>query len=291
MTMSRQTLSVTLLAFNEQATIGKCLKSVKSIADEMIVFVDALTTDNTASIAKQLGAKVTLIPHEDNFHINKHKANSQAKSDWVLQLDADEFVTPELRDEIKTLLAGKHFGYDSWQSPIKAEIHRILPFSFKPPRKLTSPASAYYLPRKNFFLNRYLHHTGQYPDPVIRLFQNGKARLPAKDVHEQMQVTGPIGWLSHDLDHYATPEFGRYITRENRYSSLTAHHLAAAHVEINPITFVDYFIFRPLATFFSLYIRYRGFLDGFPGFIFSLFSAIHWQLSYMKLWEIYRQRQ
>lgn len=277
-------LSVSLLAINDEVNIQKCLDSIKSIADEIIVAVDDLTSDRTFEAAKKYTQKVFWVPHLDNFHINKQKANEKATGDWVLQLDADEIVTPELKKEIKDLLAGKSFGYDSWVSPIK----RLLG---KKPKPLMAPAAAYYLPRRNFFLGRYLKHAGQYPDPVIRLFQNGKARLPAKDVHEQMGVDGVVGYLKSELDHYATPDFGRYLSRENRYSSLAAGKLREAGIKITIFNTINYSFFKPAMTFFSLYIRYRGFLDGFPGFVFSLYSGFHHAFSYMKLWELYRHDQ
>lgn len=274
----RQTLSVTLATYNEEANIGKCLEAVKDLADEIIV-VDGTSQDRTAAIAKKVGAKVFITTNKPNFHLNKIMANKKAKSDWVLQLDADEFVTPQLAAEIKDLLSGKSFGFDRWQSPIK----RLL--GLGKPKPLTEPAAAYWLKRKNFFLGRYLKHTGQYPDPVIRLFQRGKASLPGKDVHEQMVVDGAVGWLEGELDHYATPEFSRYLTRENRYSSLEAEHLRERGVQINLFNTIYYLVIKPLAVFLTLFIRYRGFLDGFPGFVFSLFSGLHFSLAYIKIWQ------
>ena len=276
-----KTLSVTLLVRNDETNTKKCLDSVKSLADEIIVAVDDKTTDRTLEVAKKYTPQAFLVPHYDNFHINKQRANEKATSDWVLQLDADEIVTPELKKEIKDLLAGKSFGYDSWVSPIK----RLLGRRVSP---LSAPAAAYYLTRKNFFLGRQLKHAGQYPDPVIRLFQRGKAYLPAKDVHEQMVVNGQTGFLKSDLDHQAPPDFGRYLVRENRYSSLAAGQLKAAGVKVTPPNTINYLFAKPASTFLSLYIRYRGFLDGFPGFVFSLYSGLHHAFAYMKLWELYK---
>lgn len=277
-----QKLSVTLAARNESQNLDRCLSSVKPLADEIIVFNDN-STDDTVIKAKKYGAVVFSTPHYDNFHKVKVKANAKAKNNWVLQMDADESLTPELQKEIESLLAGKAFGYDAWVSPLKQKIFG------QHSRPLTEPAAAYYLPRKNFFLGRYLKHTGQYPDPVIRLFQKEKAYLPAQNVHEQMVVEGAVGWLKGDLDHYATPEFSRYLLRENRYSSLSANEWSAQKIKINPLTFFKYFIYLPTYTFCSLYFRYFGFLDGFSGFVFSLFSGIHFQLSYLKLWELYKK--
>jgi len=279
--MKKQTLSVTLLVLNDEINTKNCLNSVKGLADEIIIAVDDQTSDRTLEVAKKYTNKAFLVPHQDNFHLNKIKANEKATCDWVLQLDSDEIVTDELKKEIERLLEGNYFGCDSWVSPIK----KILG---KRATLLRKPAAAYYLPRKNFFLGRYLKNAGQYPDPVIRLFKRGSALLPGQDVHEQMMVTGKIGWLTGELDHRATPDFSRYLLRENRYSSLAAQSLKKAKVKINFFNTLNYLFFKPLGTFLSLYFRYRGFLDGFPGFVFSLYSGFHHAFSYMKLWELYR---
>lgn len=278
----RQTLSVVLAVRNEDQFLEDCLKSVQGLADEIIVY-DEYSTDNTRKIAHQYKSRVFLTPHQDIFHITKNKAIKKAKSDWILQLDADERLTKGLYTEIKQLLEGKSFGENSWKSPVR----RKIPFSTNP-KPLSKPAQAYYLVRKNFFLGRYLKATGQYPDPVIRLFQRGSAILPAKDVHEQMKVRGTTGWLLNDLDHYATPNFSRYLERENRYSSLESKHLYEQKVKITVFNTFSFLFFKPLQTFLSLYFRHRGFLDGFPGFVFSIYSGFHHAFSYMKLWEIYR---
>lgn len=282
----RQTTSITLATFNEEANIAQCLDSVKSFADEIII-VDGHSQDKTVEIAKKYGAKILLRENNHIFHVQKNVANEAATSDWVLQLDADERITPEMKKEIIGLLDGNYFGYDGWLSPLKSWFNKVSNV-FPEPKKLTKPAAAYWLPRRNFFLGRYLRNAGQYPDPVIRLFQRGMAHLPAKDVHEQMVVKGVVGWLRSDLDHYATPDFSRYLLRENRYSSLHAEHLKKLGVKINLINTLNYLFFKPLGTFGSLYFRHRGFLDGFPGFVFSLYSGLHHAFSYMKLWELYK---
>jgi len=282
----RQSISTVLATFNEEANIKACLDSVKGWVDEMII-VDEQSTDKTKEIAEKLGAKVYSEPHEQIFHITKNKAINKAKSTWILQLDADERITEEMKKEIIGILEGEYFGYDNWISPVRKSINKIVKI-FPEPSKLNKPASAYWLPRKNFFLTRYLKNTGQYPDPVIRLFQKGKAILPAKDVHEQMKVDGVVGWLKTDLDHYATPDFSRYLLRENRYSSLQARFYKEAGLKINFGNTIWFLFFKPAGTFLNLYIRRRGFLDGFPGFVFSLYSGFHHAFSYMKLWELYK---
>ena len=282
--MKKQTISVVLATFNEEANIAACINSVKDWVDEIII-VDEFSTDKTKEIAEKLGAKVFQEPHEQIFHITKNKAIAKAKSDWILQLDADERITPDMKKEIIGILEGEYTGYDSWISPLRQSVNKIVKI-LPEPSALKNPASAYWLPRKNFFLTRYLKNTGQYPDPVIRLFQRGRAVLPAKDVHEQMKVDGIVGWLKTDLDHYATPDFSRYLLRENRYSSLQARFYNERGLKVNFGNTIKFLFFKPAGTFLSLYFRHRGFLDGFPGFVFSLYSGLHHAFSYMKLWEI-----
>lgn len=283
----RQSISVTLATYNEEGNIKECLDSVKDWVDEMIV-VDGHSQDKTVEIAKKMGAKVLLRENNPIFHIQKQIGNNEAKSDWILQLDADERIPESLKGEIISLLEGKKFGYSGWISPLKKSINHFFKL-FEEPKKLTEPAAAYWIPRSNFFLNRYQKHGGQYPDPAIRLFQKDKAYLPAKDVHEFMVVDGVVGWLTSHMDHYATPDFGRYLLRENRYSSISANQLREKNLKITPINTIKYLFFKPVSTFFMIYFRHRGFLDGFAGFVFALFSGLHHAFSYMKLWEIYKK--
>ncbi|OQA82540.1 MAG: putative glycosyl transferase [Microgenomates group bacterium ADurb.Bin238] len=265
------TLSIALATYNEQDNIVDCLKSLKGIATEVIV-VDGSSTDQTRQLAKKHGAKVYKTTNKPIFHINKNLAIKKCKGDWILQLDADERLTPELKEEIAQVLSGSYFGYTDWRSSQKYQAD--------------TPPVAYWLKRRNYFLGHYFTKSGQYPDPVIRLFKRGFATLPAKSVHEQMKVNGPLAWLKSDLDHFATPTFSRYIQRENRYSSLTAQELKDGGVTINPFSFINFIFIKPLSTFLAIYLRHKGFQDGFSGFVFALFSGLHHALSYIKLWEL-----
>lgn len=265
------TLSIALATYNEQDNIVDCLKSLKGIATEVVV-VDGSSTDQTRQLAKKHKAKVYKTTNKPIFHINKNLAIKKCKGDWILQLDADERLTPELKEEIAQVLSGSYFGYTDWRSSQKYQAD--------------TPPVAYWLKRRNYFLGHYFTKSGQYPDPVIRLFKRGFATLPAKSVHEQMKVNGPLAWLKSDLDHFATPTFSRYIQRENRYSSLTAQELKDGGVTINPFSFINFIFIKPLSTFLAIYLRHKGFQDGFSGFVFALFSGLHHALSYIKLWEL-----
>lgn len=246
-------ISVALATYNEEENIRDCLESVRQLADETVV-VDGSSTDRTREIAKKMGAKVIKTTNKPMFHINKNKAIDACTGDWILQLDADERVPPALAKEMRSVVKKYKEG----------------------------DAVAYWLKRKNYFLGRFLKKGGQYPDAVIRFFKKGKARLPEKSVHEQMKVDGEVGWLKNDLIHWATPNFSRYFLRENRYATLEAIEMVEKKVPINPFTFVKYLIFLPIQTFLLLFVRHKGFLDGWQGFVFAFFSGVHHQWAFIK---------
>ncbi len=253
--MTPPTLSVVLATYNEAANLARCLQSIQAIANEIIV-VDGSSTDTTRDIAQSFNAKVTKTSNKPNFHINKQMAISKAKSDWILQLDADEVIPQKLRTEIKSVI------------------------------RSDSPQDAFWIKRQNFFLGRFLTKGGQFPDPVIRLFRRGRARLPQKDVHEQLQVDGDIGWLTTPMQHFTAPTFARYLTNANRYTSFTAAKHQQLHLPVNLASVANHLFLKPITTFFLIYFRHKGFVDGFPGFVFALFSALHHPIAFMKYWEL-----
>ncbi|MDP3724815.1 MAG: glycosyltransferase family 2 protein [bacterium] len=245
------TLSVVLATYNEEKNLPACLESVKDLADEIII-VDGSSTDRTVEIAKQFTSNVTTTDNPPIFHINKQKAIDKATKDWVLQLDADERVSDELKKEILKI------------------------------RSLRDDYNGYFIPRKNLFLGRYLTKGGQYPDGVIRLFRKGKGRLPCKSVHEQVVVNGSVGWLKNPLIHQAYPTFQDYLRRQETYTKLEAMEMKQKGVSPSIGSWLFYTLWKPLTTFLSLYIRHKGFLDSWQGFVFALFSGIHFAKAYRK---------
>jgi glycosyltransferase involved in cell wall biosynthesis len=256
-------ISIVLATHNEANNLAACLEAVKAWADEIII-ADGESTDETVSIAKKYGAKIITTTNKANFHINKQLAMSAATGELVLQLDADEIVDVELADFIQKL-----------HNQLK--LH-----NFKTPP--TEPV-AWWLKRKNFFLQHWLSKGGQYPDPVIRLYLNGHAHLPQKDVHEQMAVTGPVGWAAGHLLHYSNPTFADYVRKFNTYTSFKADQLAEAGVTLTWSHHWHFLVWLPLITFFQLFARHRGYVDGFPGLVFAAGSAFHHPIAYLKLWE------
>lgn len=281
-------LSVVIAAHNEAENIGKCLDSVKDIADEMIV-VDGQSTDATVEIAREKGAIVKIVPNQKMFHINKQIGIDAARSEWILNLDADEFVTHELAIEIKQVCDGKHQELDLSRYPSFAKHMDVIGKRDGVSYTQHFPIHGYFIARKNFFLGRYLMHSGVYPDGVIRLFKRGHGYLPCKSVHEQVVIDGGVSWLQHDLIHLADPTFSRYLMRANRYTSLTADALAKQHVGTSIPTILVYMVVKPIVIFLLLFFRHKGFLDGFSGFVWSLMSGLHWPMAYMKYYEKVRK--
>lgn len=253
-------ISVVLATHNEAKNLAACLEAVKDLYNELII-ADGESSDDTVAIAQKFGAQIIATTNKANFHINKQLAMDAAKGDVVLQLDGDEVVDTELKTFIRELhqkvLAGKY--------PASA-----------------ADAVAWYIPRKNFFMNRFLSKGGQYPDAVIRLYLKGKARLPQIDVHEQMAVDGSTGWASGHLLHYSNPTFADYWMKFQRYTSFKAGQLADQKIPRNLTQSLNYLLVKPSTTFFSIYLRHKGFVDGIPGFLFALMSGLHHSVAYAK---------
>ena len=248
--MEKPKISVALATFNEEKNLPVCLDSVKGLAEEIVV-VDGGSTDKTVEIAQKHGAKVIATTNKPIFHINKQMAIDACRGDWILQLDADEQVTPALHKEILETVA----------------ITRL---------------DGFWLPRKNYFLGRYLTKGGQYPDYTLRLYRRGKGRLPCKSVHEQAVVEGKAGYLKNDLLHNADPTFKRYLERNSRYINLIVEELRQQKVKKNLIQFLNYFLIKPFHWFFLTTIRHKGIFDGIQGVIFSFFSALRFPRAYWR---------
>jgi glycosyltransferase involved in cell wall biosynthesis len=255
-------LSVVLATHNEVHNLKHCLAAINDLAEE-IVIVDGESSDGTVQLAQQLGARVIQTSNKPNFHINKQMAMDEARGYLVLQLDADEIVDEELHTFVAKLK--QEVVNNSWaDQPV-----------------------AWYLRRKNHLFNRWLSKGGQYPDPVVRLYLNGKARLPQKDVHEQMLVDGKTATAPGHLLHFANPTFSDYMRKFNTYTSFAATQLED-QVKVNhrqPFV-LSYLCTKPIQTFFSIYIRHRGYVDGMAGFVFALMSALHHPFVYLKYWEL-----
>lgn len=266
-------LSLCLAVFNEEKNLHYPLDSAIDLVDEVVV-VDGGSTDKTVEKALSYGKKVQVIRTNNPkmFHQNKQKAIEAAKGDWILQLDADEALSNELKQEIRAIIFSdkqknnqKKFRVQTGEEKDLVEIN------------------AFWLSRKNWFLGRFLTKGGVYPDQTIRLYRRGTAYFPCQDVHENVEVVGgpeKTAYLKNPLLHYADPNFSRYLIRWDRYTSLEVEKMKSEGVK--KIGFFSYFFWQPIKTFFLMYFRHLGFIDGFSGFVFALFSALRFWVIYIK---------
>ena len=266
MEKKKVTISVALATYNEEENIRRCLDSVVSWADEVII-VDGGSTDRTCNIAREYKAKVIQTDNPPIFHINKQKALDACTGDWVLQLDADEVVTEELSKEILSVT----------QHPAS------LPRPASPAgRRQAGNIQGYAIPRKNFFMGHWMRKGGQYPDYVIRLFRREKGTFPSKSVHEQIAIDGKTALLQNPLLHNTYKSTEEYWLKANRYIDLATKELAAKRTPKNLSTYFTFMVFKPIATFFNIYFRHLGFVDGITGFLFALFSSLHFSKAYTR---------
>ena len=241
------TLSVIIITKNEEAHIGACLDSV-AFADEIIV-VDSGSEDRTCEIANEKGARVVVTPDWPGFGPQKNRALDLATQDWVLSVDADERVPPELAHAIQRAIA-------------QAEPH------------------AYKIARLSNFCGRWIRHSGWWPDHVLRLFKRGTARFTDVAVHERVQTYGPIGTLDGHFLHYPYADMQSLIAKVNRYSSDAAHMMHARGRR----TSIPGMVGRAVWTFIRIYLIRRGFLDGREGFILAATASAGSFFRYAKLY-------
>jgi glycosyltransferase involved in cell wall biosynthesis len=246
-------LTVLVPTRNEEANLRDCLESVRW-ADELFV-VDTFSTDRTADIAREFGARV--VEHEYvNSAAQKNWAIPQAANDWVMVLDADERVPPELAAEIRALMQ----------------------------RPAAERAAAYSVRRRTFFFGREIRHCGWDTDSVIRLFDRRRARYPDLWVHADMTVDGPVAGLRGRLRHYTYASMDQYFEKFGRYTAWSARDLAARGRRATLFNLVG----RPACRFLKMYFLRLGFLDGLPGAVLCGLAACSVFTKYARLWEMQR---
>ncbi|MBK7868197.1 MAG: glycosyltransferase family 2 protein [Ignavibacteriales bacterium] len=243
-------ISVSLITFNEEKNIERCLKSV-TWADEIVV-VDSGSKDRTVELAKKYTG-VAIHNDWEGFAAQKEFALRNCTNDWVLSLDADEEVSEELQKEIKQIL-------------LKGAV-----------------ADGFYIPRKTFFNGQWIKSCGWYPGYQLRLFRKDKTTLTKRKVHEGFEVDGIRGHLKGDILHYTHFDLESTISKINKYSTLEAEekYLEKTALPIN-------FILNPVAAFIQHYFIRRGFTDGVNGLIISILHATTNLMTYMKMWELKR---
>jgi len=252
------TISVAIVAMDEEANIGRTLASVRW-ADE-IVLVDSGSKDRTCEIAREHGTRVVVEPWR-GYVAQKQYAVDLCTKDWVLLLDADEEISPALGEDIRAAIADPN------------------------------AVSGYWLPRKNLFLGRWMRHGGFYPDPKLRLFRRGQGFVTGHDPHDRCELKPDAPQTTRKFKnamvHHTYPNLSLYIGHMNRYSLLGAQ-LAVAEGH-RSFSFAD-IVVRPLATFVYNYFFRLGFLDGREGLLLHLYHAVYVSWKYAKAWELSRKQ-
>ena len=243
-------VSAVLITRNASATLDACLESL-AFADEVVV-VDSGSTDDTVEIAGRRGARVVQ-KEWLGFGRQKQYAVEQARHDWVLCLDADERVSPQLAASIAQALA-------------------------------TPVSPVYRMARRNRFLGRWLSHGEGYPDWSPRLFNRLNARWSDDLVHEKVLYAVTPGTLDGDLMHDSSDDLATYLDRQNRYTTLAARQA----YELGRSANVLHLLFSPVVRFFKFYILRLGFLDGVPGLLHISIGCMNSYLKYAKLLELHK---
>ncbi|HOT96999.1 MAG TPA: glycosyltransferase family 2 protein [bacterium] len=247
------TLSVIVITLNESRHIAACLESV-AWADEIVV-VDSESSDDTAAIARRYTDHV-YVEKFRGYSGQKNFAVERARGEWVLWLDADERVTPELAAEIRRTLAAP------------------------------TAVAGFEMPRKAYFLGRWIRHCGWYPGYVLRLFRRDQGRFDDRTVHETLLLAGERGRLRGDLEHYTDDSLEHYFRKFNTYTSLAAGELDAGRQRFGMMSL----FLRPLHAFIKMYVLKGGFRDGRHGLVLCLLSANYVAAKYAKLLELQRGR-
>jgi glycosyltransferase involved in cell wall biosynthesis len=281
-------LSVVIITHNEEANIGRTLASVQPlIADGKgeIIVVDSGSTDRTVEIAKSFGAKV-FVEEWKGYAAQKNSAIDKASGEWILSLDADEELGSGLAGEVYAVMHGR-------LGPIEGDslqvIEKVMAIEEAQVGGQSNFPVGFWIPRKNFFLNRWIKHGGFWPDPKMRLFRKSAARFENRLVHEDAKLSGGIcGHLKHTLLHHSYPTLADYIDHMNRYSSLGAEMAVAKGGRGFSLFNI---IVRPIATFFYNYIFRLGFVDGREGLLLHLYHAVYVSWKYAKAWELARKKK
>jgi len=248
-------LSVVIAAKNEEKNIRACLEAVKW-ADEVVI-VDDRSTDRTVEICREYGARIVINDAGGSFHKNKNLGLDNASGEWLLSLDADEVVSPGLKDEIIARLSSDLTGLDG-----------------------------FYLPRDNYFLGKRITGCGWSSDYILRLFRKGAAKWPL-DIHDVPSLADATRAvrLENPLIHNSYYSLEQYFEKFNRYTTRLAVEESEKGVRVGGANFVTFFLLKPVFWSMRKYFFQKGFMDGFRGLFISLSSGLVIFVTYAKLWE------
>ena len=249
-------LSACVIAQNESRQIERCLLCL-AFADELVV-LDGGSSDETAKIAARCGARVHFREF-DTFIEQKNHLVGLATGDWVLVVDADEVISPELAAEIRAAIS-------------------------RPLTNADGDLSGFWIPRMSFYLGQWIRHCGWYPEWKLRLFRRGRGRFIGDAVHEGVAVDGHTQKLTNHIEHYSYGSISEHIKRIDRYSSAVAGQKFARGRRSS----VLWALLKSVSKFFITYVYHRGFLDGRAGLVVSVLAGYYNFLKYIKLWELER---
>jgi len=249
-------IAAVIITYNEEDRLPDALASVREVADEIVV-VDSFSTDRTVEIAREAGARVVQNRFED-YGQQKNFAMTQAGSEWILNLDADERVSPELQRAIAAWKGGA--------APLNA--------------------SAFAIKRKTFYLGRWIRHSGWYPDRKIRLFRKDAAAWHGR-IHERLDVRGTVARLDGDILHFTYRDIGDHVRRLDRYSAFQAEEIIRQEKKC---LFLRLAILPPV-TFLRHYFWKSGILDGFPGLVIALVQSWGTAMKYLKAIALKRRQR
>ena len=247
--MNKIPLTVVVITKNEEANIALCLKSVYNWADELVV-VDDESKDKTVQIAQQYSDKIF---HRKMDNEGKHRnwAYAQARNEWVLSLDADEYASDELKEEISEAIKNPDFH-------------------------------AYSIPLRNYIGSYWVRHSGWYPAGKLRLFMKSRFKYEEVEVHPRAFLDGKTGHLTKDIVHKGYPDFEHFLASLNRQTTLEAKKWihTGRHMSLGQA------IWRTIDRFPRSFIGKKGYKDGFIGFMIAFFASLYQIISYAKYWEM-----
>jgi len=246
-------ISAVVITYNEERNIAAALESLAGIASEIVV-VDSLSADRTVKIAREYTDRVVERAWT-NYADQKNFANGLAVYPWILSLDADERLSPALRAEILALLPEDPDG------------------------------DAFSMPRRVYYLGKWIRHSGWYPDRKIRLFRKDRARWEGEFVHEKLAVAGEVRRLRGDIHHLTYRSIAEHLARINQFSDLGAQKLYAAKKKCR----WHHLVVLPATRFLKSYLLKGGLLDGFAGLVISVFNGYAIFVRYAKLREIWKK--
>jgi glycosyltransferase involved in cell wall biosynthesis len=231
-------ISVVIITFNEEKNLDRCLRSIQDVAGEVII-ADSFSTDKTVEIANRYNAKV-IQQKFLGYGGQKNFATAAASHDWILSLDADEALTPDLRKEIKQI-------------------------------KNNTTFPAYEMPRLTGYCGQWIHHSGWYPDKQTRLYNRTRGKWVERKVHEYWATDNnePIGLLKGDLLHYSFSSISEHLGKIEKYTELSAREAVSKKKKVS----VFKMLFSPFWHFFNEYFIRLGFLDGYNGYVICKLSA------------------